>query len=162
MLSLRIIKKLFKKNESKWFPWSSRINFIPFRILRGPLFHKPVTGQELVFAVSYSKPALKTDVALVFTNNVNNTLAKWSGLELLLFFCWVHDMKYLLYSRAEISPSWSKWMKPHFWVEILRGQQIKLKKSNITEEIQVSRRASDRGSYAKPLLVQALSSHLRV
>ena len=34
--------------------------------------------------------------------------------------------------------------------------------SNLTEEIQVSRRASDRGSYAKPLLVQALSSHLRV
>ena len=35
-------------NESKWFPWSSRINLIPFRIFRGPLFHKPVTaGQEL-------------------------------------------------------------------------------------------------------------------
>ena len=33
--------------ESKWFPWSSRINFIPLRILRGSLFHKPVTGQEL-------------------------------------------------------------------------------------------------------------------
>ena len=84
-----------------------------------------VTGQELFVAVSYSKPALKTEVALVFTNNVNNTLAKWSGLELLLFFCWVHDMKCLLYSRAEISPSWSKWMKPHFWVKILRDQQIK-------------------------------------
>ena len=27
-------------------------------IFRGPLFHKPVTGQELFFAVSYSKPAL--------------------------------------------------------------------------------------------------------
>ena len=37
-----------------------------------------------------------------------------------------------------------------------------LKKSNLPEEIQVSRQASDRGSYAKPLLVQALSSHLRV
>ena len=35
--------------ESKWFPWPSRINFIPFRIFRGPLFHKPVTGQELFF-----------------------------------------------------------------------------------------------------------------
>ena len=35
--------------ESKWFPWSSRINFIPFRIFRGPLFHKPVTGQEPFF-----------------------------------------------------------------------------------------------------------------
>ena len=36
------------------------------------------------------------------------------------------------------------------------------KKSNLTEEIQVSRRASDRGSYAKPLFVRALSSHSRV
>ena len=33
--------------ESKWFPWSSRINFIPFRLFRGPLFYKPVTVQEL-------------------------------------------------------------------------------------------------------------------
>ena len=33
------------------------INFIPFKIFRGLLLHKPVTGQEL-FAVSYSKPAL--------------------------------------------------------------------------------------------------------
>ena len=44
--------------ESKGFPWSSGINFIPFRIFRGPLFHKPVTGQELFFDVCYSKPAL--------------------------------------------------------------------------------------------------------
>ena len=34
--------------------------------------------------------------------------------------------------------------------------------SKLTEEIHVSRRASEQGSYAKPLLVQALSSHLRV
>ena len=37
-----------------------------------------------------------------------------------------------------------------------------ISKSNLTEEIQVSRRASDRGSYAKPLFVRALSSHSRV
>ena len=41
-----------------WSTWKSRINFIPFRIFRGPLFYKPVTGQELFFAVSYSKPVL--------------------------------------------------------------------------------------------------------
>ena len=35
--------------ESKWFPWSFRINFIPFRIFRGPLFHKTITGQQLFF-----------------------------------------------------------------------------------------------------------------
>jgi len=58
-----MIPNLFEY-ESKWFPWSSRINFIPFRIFRGPLFHKPVTGQELFFAVSYSKPALVVRIGL--------------------------------------------------------------------------------------------------
>ena len=37
---------------------------VPFRIFRGPLFPKPVTGQELFFAVSYSKPALVIIVAV--------------------------------------------------------------------------------------------------
>ena len=37
----------------------SKINFRPFRIIRGPLFHKPVIGQELFFSVSYSKLALE-------------------------------------------------------------------------------------------------------
>ena len=46
-------------NESKLFPWSSRISLVPFRTFRRPLFPKPVTGQELFFVVSYSKPALK-------------------------------------------------------------------------------------------------------
>jgi hypothetical protein len=30
---------------------------IPFRIFRGPLFHNPVSDQELFFVVSYRKPA---------------------------------------------------------------------------------------------------------
>ena len=45
-------------NESKLFPWSSRVSLVPFRTFTGPLFPKPVTGQELFFAVSYSKLAL--------------------------------------------------------------------------------------------------------
>ena len=45
-------------NESKLFPWSSRINLVPFRTFRGPLFPKPETGQELFLAVSYSKLAI--------------------------------------------------------------------------------------------------------
>ena len=45
-------------NESKLFQWSSRISLVPFRAFRRPLLLKPVTGQELHFAVSYSKPAL--------------------------------------------------------------------------------------------------------
>ena len=37
---------------------SYTISLESFRSFRGPLFRKPVTGQELFFAVSYSKPAL--------------------------------------------------------------------------------------------------------
>ena len=37
---------------------SYTISLKSFRSFRGPLFRKPVTGQELFFAVSYSKPAL--------------------------------------------------------------------------------------------------------
>ena len=36
----------------------ARISLVPFRTFRRPLFSKPVTGQELFFAISYSKPAL--------------------------------------------------------------------------------------------------------
>ena len=32
---------------------SHMVSGIPFRLFRGPLFHKPVTGQVLFFAVSY-------------------------------------------------------------------------------------------------------------
>ena len=49
-------------NESKLFPWSSRISLVPFRIFRGSLFPKPVTGQELFFGGSYSKLALNSSV----------------------------------------------------------------------------------------------------
>ena len=41
-------------NESKLFPWSSRISLVPFKTFRGPLFHIAVTGQELFLAVSYN------------------------------------------------------------------------------------------------------------
>ena len=37
---------------------SFRISFESFKSFRGPLLHKPLPGQELLFAVSYSKPAL--------------------------------------------------------------------------------------------------------
>ena len=33
--------------KSKWFPWSPRINFIPFRIFRGPLFFFKQTGSRV-------------------------------------------------------------------------------------------------------------------
>ena len=40
---------------------SFRISLESFRSFRGPLLYKPVTGQELFFAVTYSKPALATN-----------------------------------------------------------------------------------------------------
>ena len=45
-------------SESQLFPWSSRISLVPFRTFSGPLFCKPVTSQELFWAISYRKLAL--------------------------------------------------------------------------------------------------------
>ena len=53
-------------NESKLFPWSSRMSLVPFRTFREPLVLNPVTGQELFLPVSYSKPAL-VEIVLVET-----------------------------------------------------------------------------------------------
>ena len=44
--------------ETKWFPWSSRINFIPFRIFRGPLFCKLVTSLFLTANRLYRRECL--------------------------------------------------------------------------------------------------------
>ena len=50
-----------------------------FRIFRVPLFRKPVTGQGLFFAVSYSKPALIPGVyALILYIHTFNASA-WQG-----------------------------------------------------------------------------------
>ena len=46
---------------------SSRISLESFRSFRGPLLHKLVTGQELFFAVSYSKPALRAYCPNMYT-----------------------------------------------------------------------------------------------
>ena len=41
-------------NESKLFPFSSRVTLVPFRTFRWPFFPKPVTGQEQeVFGLWY-------------------------------------------------------------------------------------------------------------
>ena len=48
-------------NNFGWF----RISLESFRSFRGPLLLKPVTGQELFFVVSYSKPAL-TRIGLMY------------------------------------------------------------------------------------------------
>ena len=50
---------------------------VPFRTFRGPLFPKPVTGQELFLAVSYSKPALrKISKKYIVCRTNNNNVTK--------------------------------------------------------------------------------------
>jgi hypothetical protein len=63
-------------NESKLFPWSSRISLVPFKTFRWPLFSKPVTGQELFLAVFYSKPALVPICHTLTTMLINCGLVK--------------------------------------------------------------------------------------
>ena len=55
---------------------------VPFITFRGPcLFPKPVTGQELIFAVSYSKPTLI--ISTFFSNPVSSS-EKMAQLESML------------------------------------------------------------------------------
>jgi hypothetical protein len=48
---------------------SFKISLESFRSFRGPLLLKPVTGQELFFAESYSKPALEEQTAVKLLKN---------------------------------------------------------------------------------------------
>ena len=98
-------------NESKLFPWSSRISLVPFRTFRGPLFPKPVTGQELFFAVSYSKLGLGqkslmrlsilwllkyiTDKSVIFYTKFLNSIIFWKFFyekKLTLARIWTPDL----------------------------------------------------------------------
>ena len=57
-----------------------------------------------------------------------------------------------------MGPAWA----PSSGLAMLEGNEECNKKSNLTEEILSITAGSDRGSYAKPLFVRALSSHSRV
>ena len=77
-------------NESKLFPCSSRISLVLFRTFRGPLFPKPVTGQELFFAISYSKLALMVLLSILFNylpclhiNCINLHAINWKFYQLM-------------------------------------------------------------------------------
>ena len=94
--------------ESKWFPWSSRINFIPFRIFRGPLFHKPVTGQELFFAVSYSKLTLDTYSTLNIVSSLNSSWNRKGFQKRLQKGVWTHCEE----KTGHASASPARWDSP--------------------------------------------------
>ena len=49
---------------------SFRVRLESFRSFRVPLIHKPVTGTELFFVVSYSKPAVGVKYFLMQSNLV--------------------------------------------------------------------------------------------
>ena len=57
-------------NETKLFPMIIyRISLVPFRTFRKSLFPKAVTGQELFFAISYSKLALESKIICKYINS---------------------------------------------------------------------------------------------
>jgi hypothetical protein len=51
---------------------SYTISLESFRSFRGPLFCKPVTGQKLFFAVSYSKPTLEIENYHTYYTTLSN------------------------------------------------------------------------------------------
>ena len=51
----------------KGITWTHTISLESLKSFRGTLFRKPVTGQELCFAVSYSKPALRAYCPNIYT-----------------------------------------------------------------------------------------------
>ena len=56
-------------NESNWFPWSFRINLVPFLPFSHPLFHKPVTGQVL-FLPLVKKTGSKLKIICLINSSV--------------------------------------------------------------------------------------------
>ena len=70
---------------------SFKISLESFRSFRGPLLHKPVTGQELFFAIPYSKPALiGNQLGRVFfkkdkINSISSDLLGWE-FDVVLFW----------------------------------------------------------------------------
>ena len=106
---------------------SYTISLESFRSFRGPLFHKPVTGQELYFAVSYSKPALELS-RLVFRT-------KFGFLELfysLLACC--HLVKRFQWS---FGMSWIE-NKSYIWTHPLYNRYLKVKDKYNTQKFLIS------------------------
>ena len=63
----------------------SMINFIPFRIFRGPLFHKPVTGQELFFCCFLQQTGSNTYHVSVY-KTLKEASEKHSDVDVLVNF----------------------------------------------------------------------------
>ena len=96
---LKVLKdsKLILK-VSYLFPWSSRISLEPFRTFRGPLFSKPVTGQELFLAVSYNKPALPSAVWKVLNMDI---IHMYTGTKI-LNVSWKNSWNHIITNWGEL------------------------------------------------------------
>ena len=66
---------------------SFRISLESFRSFRGPLLHKPVTGQGLFFAVSYSTLALVMKIGVI---------GIWDFVELIFAFLFSIEIGHLV------------------------------------------------------------------
>ena len=82
---------------------SFRISLESFRYFRCPLFHKPITGQELFLAISYSKPALVTTISTC--NKINIISSNQKSMESQIYFFNYTKMKrgYKIESRDQAS-----------------------------------------------------------
>ena len=84
-------------NESKLFPWSTRISLLPFRTFRGPLFPKPVTGQELFFCCFFQQTGSNKFIHLIKcrTSRLKLSIYCFYTLKQSLafsFFIWIRNL----------------------------------------------------------------------
>ena len=103
---------------------SYTISLESFRSFRCPLFRKPVTGQELFFTVSYSKPALvfsfkssfitayiNTFIGFIKSINLYNQLPKWVKETFLLekkMMQWNACGWYMTLNARHLSVTWDE------------------------------------------------------
>ena len=89
----------------------STISLESFRSFRGSLFCKPVTGQELFFAVSYSKSALESIQDLNFRFDIQTKAQLWPAITFFVFptknIEWGNQNVKSDFSKPEIGKKWT-------------------------------------------------------
>merc|ERR1712051_80529 len=98
---------------------SFRISLESFGSFRGPILHKPVTGQELFFDVFYSKPALVTSPFFAKIARLGSSF---------LVFIVLEDMGYITLSCKKKSRERSATYSSYF-THLCQQQNIKQRRS---------------------------------
>ena len=91
---------------------SFRISLESFRSFRGPLLHKPVPGQELFFAISYSKPAL----GIGRDGKIRNRTSVGIWVSIIGYYSKIPKLKPKLLG----SFSWTFLVGTQFWVQVAK------------------------------------------